>query len=501
LPSDSGVDPSNADLAVRFTAFSLVYDGLVGLRRTGGAAGLTLVPDLAVDLPRPSPDGLEYVFTLRRGIHYSNGAEVKPDDIRHGLQQELTLSGDTGRLMNIVGAPDCIRIKTVCDLSRGVEVDDNTFRIAFHLRVPDPDFLLKLTEPLFATPEGDPGVAATTPRPATGPYMIGEYRSHTRFTLVRNPQFQPWSVAAQPQGYPDEIEWTLKPDLTRAVQNVLAGITDADQRAHAAADYSTLLRTNPDHFRSDFTAWTIFLFLNTHVAPFDNPDVRKAINFAVDRNKIVDLVGGASSAAPTCQILPPNLPGYRRYCPYTANPTPDGMYHGPDFATASALVDRSRTRGMAVTVSSPWSDPPALATAHYVVRVLTRLGYKARFALSFGDSYFSGANPGQLGIALWAMDYPAPSNFFELLHCGANFAGRYCNPSADKLFIRALDTQRTDQVRADTVWATLDQTVTDDAAWLSLYNQRSTLVLSDRVGNYLSNPKYGPLYGQVWVVN
>ena len=199
LPSDSGIDPSNADLSANFTAYSLVYDGLVGLRRTGGAAGLTLVPDLALDLPRPSPDGLEYVFTLRRGIHYSNGAEVKPDDIRHGLQQELTLSENTGRLANIVGAPDCIRIKTVCDLSKGVEVDDNTFRIAFHLRAPDPDFLYKLTEPLFATPEGDPGVPATTPRPATGPYMIGEYRSRTTFTLVRNPQFHPGPSPRSPR--------------------------------------------------------------------------------------------------------------------------------------------------------------------------------------------------------------------------------------------------------------------------------------------------------------
>jgi ABC-type transport system substrate-binding protein len=47
----------------------------------------------------------------------------------------------------------------------------------------------------------------------------------------------------------------------------------------------------------------------------------------------------------------------------------------------------------------------------------------------------------------------------------------------------------------------LDRTLTDDAAWLSLYNPRSTIVLSDRVGNYQSNPKYGPLYGQAWVID
>jgi peptide/nickel transport system substrate-binding protein len=501
LPSDSesGVDPSNADAYARFTAYSLVYDGLVGLQRTGGAAGLTLVPDLATDLPQPSADGLTYVFRLRRGIQYSNGAKVKPDDIRHGLQQELTTSGEPERLANIVGAPACIRIKKVCDLSRGVVVDNENFRIAFHLRRPDPDFLYKLTEPLFATPVGEPGVLAKTPRPATGPYMISEYGKDRSFTLVRNPHFHPWSVAAQPDGYPDRIEWTFDPDAYRAVHNVRAGVNDADERASEAADYQTLRRTSPDRFPSAFTARRTYLFLNTHRTPFDNPDVRRAINFAVDRDTLVELVGGSSAAVPTCQILPTNLPGYRPYCPYTVNPSPDGGYHGPDFARASTLVKHSGTRGKSVTVTSGFPFPQAVATGKYVARVLIRLGYKARFALDPEENYFSRKNPAQLGIQMFLMDYPQPSSFFQTLHCGAEAPGRYCNPDADQLFDRALQTQRTDHVRAGALWAELDRTVTDDAAYLSLYNQKSSIVLSDRVGNYLFNPKYGPLFDQMWV--
>ena len=51
-----------------------VYDGLVAFRKAGGAQGETLVPDLAVTLPRPADGGTTYTFTLRRGIRYSTGA-------------------------------------------------------------------------------------------------------------------------------------------------------------------------------------------------------------------------------------------------------------------------------------------------------------------------------------------------------------------------------------------------------------------------------------------
>jgi ABC-type transport system substrate-binding protein/DNA-binding SARP family transcriptional activator/DNA-binding beta-propeller fold protein YncE len=500
MPNDSGIDPRSADTSFLFTAYSLVYDGLVGLRRTGGGAGLTLVPDLAEDLPEPSADGRTYVFTLRRGIRYSNGTEVKARDIKRGLQQELTLTEEKERLANIIGAPACIRAKTVCDLSKGVEVDDANYRIAIHLQTPDPDFLYRLTEPLFATPVGQPGVLATTPRPATGPYMIGEYKNADRFTLVRNPYFHPWSVAAQPEGYPDTIEWTLDHDTARAVHDVLAGRADVAQGASSAPDYRTLLHAHPDNFQSDFDAWIYSLFLNVHAAPFDDPDVRKAINFAIDRNAIVELVGGTSSAAPSCQILPTTLPGYRKYCPFTTNPSPDGSYHGPDFARAAALVARSGTRGMSVAVVNPFGkEPPYEAIAEYVVGVLDRLGYKARVGPETRGEYFSGANPAQLGIELWAADYPQPSNFFAELRCRSDHPGRYCNPAADKLFTHALATQRTDQVNADKLWAKLDQMLTSDAARLTLYDQRAATVVSDRVGNYQFNPKYGPLFGQMWV--
>jgi len=499
LPDWAGIDPTNGE-NVANSAFSLVYDGLVGMQRTGGASGLTLVPDLAVDLPRPSEDGKVYVFTLRRGIHYSTGAEVRPADIRRGVQQALTVYANPALFAGIVGASDCIRLKTKCELSKGVEIDDVAFRVVFHLREPDPDFLYKLTAPVYATPEASPGVPATKPRPATGPYMIGEYGKGKPFTLVRNPQFRQWSFAAQPDGYPDVIQWTRVPDRTRAVKDVLAGRADAEERQLDPDLHLALYRSNSSQFHSDFSAWTMYMFLNTKIAPFNDVRARKAINLAVDRNEIVRFFGGTTRAEATCQVLPANFPSHQRYCPYTINPSPDGGYHGPDLAGALKLVSKSPTRGMPVTVITPFDDPAALAACKYIASVLSKLGYKTRFEPRTEDlHYFERNNPGQIGLAGWGMDYPAPSTFFSTVSCSSDLPGHYCNHDADKLAHDALDKQNTDPPQAHQLWAKLDRMITADAAWLSLVNTQTTIVVSKRVGNYQSNARIGPLYGQMWV--
>jgi ABC-type transport system substrate-binding protein len=209
----------------------------------------------------------------------------------------------------------------------------------------------------------------------------------------------------------------------------------------------------------------------------------------------------------TCQVLPPQFPGHRPYCPYTKPPL-DGYYHGPDFAKAKQLIAASPYRGMAVTA---WNlnDPTSHAVSAYLVEVLNQLGFRAKqhelrkgnlddFTYIYGPSthtQFACCNG-------WGSDFPTPANFFTpaFLGCPAssNYFG-YCNPEVDRLTKQAQEAQAADPATANQRWAQIDRTVTDDAPMVFDVVGKSFVLTSARVGNYQSNLESGPLWDQMWV--
>jgi len=509
VPGFDSIDPANAYTNVTGGAESEVYDGLVGLHRTDGANGYTLVPDLATALPRPTDGGRTYVFTLRRGIRYSTGAEVKPGDFRRGVQQALTLLGGNPDLYaGIIGGRGCITQPKKCNLTAGITTDDATNQVVFHLQNPDPDFLYKLTELIFPTPAATPGVAAKKPVPGTGPYLISQYVNEKTFTLVRNPYFKRWSFAAQPDGYPDVITWQTTRDTRADLNALLSGATDLFSNASNLTPdlLAQVQHRDPLLFHSDFLANTSYEFFNTTIAPFKDARVRRAINLAVDRNRILALSGGAVRAAITCQVLPPDFPGYQPYCPYTVGAQASGTYQGPDLAQAQRLIQASGTRGMTVKIATFAGDPDN-RQGKYFAGLLASLGYHPVLHESRDTEYFDyigdPTNGVQLGEAGWNADYPAAGIFFlPNFSCSYDIAynqSQYCNAKADALAARALAAQGSDLGAATRLWTELDRFITDDAPWVPVLNEKRITLVSHRVHGYVSNPVLGPLFDQMWV--
>ena len=335
-------------------------------------------------------------------------------------------------------------------------------------------------------------------------------------TLVRNPYFHEWSHSAQPDGYPDRIVWRTGASTEAAVTAVEHG----KRRLHARRPrqptaysevqtrFASQLHVNPNDV-------TILMGLNTRVAPFNDLRVRRALNYAIDRARLASLLGQESR--PTCQLLPPYIPGYQRYCPYTLNPNPAGTWSAPDLAKAQALIATSGTRGTPITIWSPRAPylTDFTTAGRYLVALLDRLGYPARIKTfdakhaasfaRFGDS----RTRVQAFLLVPGPNYPAASEFLgpQSNSCQSFVPNsisnanplEFCDPQFDTTVRSALAAEAARSPTATALWAKADRQFTDQAPIVPFVTPSITDLVSHRVGNYQYNPQLGVLIDQLWV--
>ena len=498
------IDPALAYSFESWSALAMTNDGLVGFRRVGGVAGTELVPDLAAALPAPGDGGRTYTFRLRDGIRYSNGRAVQPQDFRRAIERVFEIqpvSPGASYYGGIVGTDAC-KPGRRCDLSRGIVADGVAGTVTFRLRAPDGDFLTKLALPWAvavpaATPGRNIGVKAV---PATGPYKVAK-TGKTGTTFVRNARFRPWSEDAQPEGYPNRIVWRYLDDPLKtkeAVQQVVRGAEDVAASVVpplGKADIDELATRYPAQLRMSTAPTTFFYFLNTRRPPFDDVRVRRAVNYALDRKAFAAALGRA--VAPTCQILPPNHPSYRKTCPYGA-----GGVAGQD--RARQLVRASGTAGQRIEL---WAPRPQATATEILVQALESLGYRTRVRYFVGASdYFPRLEQArtrpQMGFFAWVADFPSESGFIPpLFSCKAvasNPSG-FCDPSIDRAFGRAAAVQSQNPPEGHALWQRIERRILDAAPIVPTHNARLVSFVSKRVGNFQFHPQFGVLLAQLWV--
>lgn len=493
--------------------YQAAYDGLLAFKKVGGDGSFDVVPDLAEAMPEVSNDGKTYTFTLRKGVMFSDGKPVTVQDVAASFTRIFTVSSPTAGTFysGILGADACLKTPTTCDLSKGVVVDPATNKVVINLAAPDPELIFKLSVPHAAIlpASAPPKDAGNKPIPTTGPYMFESYDPNKALTMVRNPHFTQWSAEAQPQGYADSIVEKFGLTVEAAVTQVQNGQADwvfdpppADRLEELGTKYADQVHVNP------LTAFW-YLPLNVNLPPFDNVKARQAVNYAIDRNAVVKLYGGTQLAQPVCTILPPGFPGHEDSCQYTK----DGgnTWTAPDLDKAKQLVQESGTAGQAVGVVVT-DDEVNQAIGQYVVSLLNTLGYKATLKPISSNIQFTyiqnTKNKVQVSLSQWYQDYPAASDFLNILFSCASFTpgsdssiniSGYCDKGNDARMQQALVTQRTDEDKANQQWAQVDQDLMKEAVVVPLFTPKLIDFTSKRTGNYQFSRQFYMLVSQLWV--
>lgn len=512
------LDPQITYSAQFIDLLATVHDGLTGYRKVRGTGGDEVVADLAEALPAPQDDGRTWVFTLRRGVRFSDGREVTVDDVAASMQRLFRIGSPTaGSFYSaIVGAKACMSHPEGCTLEGGVVADRVARTVTFHLTEPDTEFLQKLAFTHASvlpagTPDRDMG---NTPIPGTGPYRIVSYDPNGMMVLDRNPYFRLWSEEAQPDGYVDRIEYTFGIPDEAQVTAIENGQYDwmydpipLDRLGELGARYVGQVHVEP-HPKVYFAP------MNVNIPPFSNEKARQAVNYAMGRKAMVIFYGGPALARPLCDMIPSAIPGHTDSCPYSLGADfdhPAPRWEAPDLARARQLVTESGTAGQKVTVVVGNSSVE-LAMGNYLRNTLEQIGYRASVRPLNAGIMFSyiqnSSNNVQISIKSWAADYPSPSNFLDdLLGCenfhpgsdsSINMPG-FCDHAIQAVMDRARsDTSLSAEQTLD-LWREADRALMRRSPIAPLIETNTVALTSARVGNFFYTHVYELLFSKIWV--
>jgi peptide/nickel transport system substrate-binding protein len=500
LATDTGIDYLDPGLSYTPEGWSVlwnVYLPLLGYRHVNGPGGATIVPYLARELPKVSADGKTYTLVLRTGLKYSNGAPVRASDFKATIERDYRLdSPGVAFFSNIVGAVEYSRTKK--GAIAGIASDDATGQITIHLLAPQADFENVLASDFAALVPANAPASDTSihPLPATGPYMIKSYQPNDKIVETRNPYFDPAAAGGNvPAGNADSVVWDVVSDDGTALQRVIGGQDDWDgYHSIPPGQLSAVQRKYGKQIRRYVPPNTYYFFMNTRVPPFTSLQVRRAVNYAIDRSALVKLYEGL--AVPTENVLPPTYLQYKKH-----------DFYPHDLAKAKRLVAQSSFKGMQVTVWSHQFGPDSKASA-YLVGVLNSLGFKAKEKIVNSAVYWATigneATKAQIGFADWFQDYPHPLDWFDVLLNGRKitktYNSNYANfndPSVNAEIGALRSHVLTGAVNRE--WARLDATAMRQAPWAPFLNRQFTDFFSKRIdlACYVNQVVYGFDYATI----
>lgn len=279
--SPAGLDPH---IVTAFTSFQVV-NGTVYEALTEVGPDLRIRPALAESW-EVSDDGLTYTFTLREGVTFHDGSAMTAEDVVASIERVKS---------EAIGSPLASRVAAV-ESARAV--DERTVEVT--LSEPSAPFLTQLASVAIVPSEYQADAESLQQQPVgTGPFAFEEWQPNNYILLTANEDY--WREDLPKL---EGVRFNIVPEsATRQV-----GIASGQYQMLPNIDAATALQlqgrpgvTLQDTLELSYT----LLGMNTSKPPFDDPKVRQAVNYALDREAIVQaaLFGAGVAAGPLSPAL------------------------------------------------------------------------------------------------------------------------------------------------------------------------------------------------------
>ncbi|MDR2071165.1 MAG: ABC transporter substrate-binding protein [Treponema sp.] len=370
-----------------------VFEGLVKPDTSGG-----LEPALAESYAIEQA-GQVYIFTLRQGVKFHDGSDVTPEDVEFSLKTAIET-----KFAGLDGI-DTVEI-----------TGDRKIRIV--LKSPDVEYLTNLTVGIVPRNNPDREKRAI----GTGPFIIESYTPQQSLVMVKNPNY--WK-----KGLPhlDKVTYVFVADSDALLLALQGGSVDA-----GSVTGSLIEQLNPGAFTfvPAPSNSVQLLALNNAVKPLDDVRVRQALNYAVDRQEIID-AAFYGHGEPSGSALIPGLSRY--YEPSLKNPYP------LDIAKAKSLLAAAGyEKGFSLEITVPSNYTMHVDTAQVIVNQLAKIGVSGRIKLVDWPTWLSETYQGrQYEATIISVDAPtiSPRGFLARYHSASrsNFVN-FKSPDYDRVY-------------------------------------------------------------------
>jgi len=490
------IDPQLASVLTGAQVAVLMYDSLTDTDAAGN-----LVPASAAKWTT-ADSGKTWVFTLKKGLKFSNGEPVLPSSFKRGMERAANpaTASEVAYHLDLIEGKKAMDAKTATTLS-GVVANDKALTLTVTLTIPFGGYPAIASHPVYSPIPKSMATADVKVEEqgvklvGNGPYMLKEQISKQAggsVKLIRNPKY------AGKKGTLAEIDFIITKDVNAAYNSFQSGqglsaAVPAGQYKAAAAQYGeqglgTVLGTD---------YWG-FNWEDPIVGGAKNVLLRKAIVKATDKGQISEVIY-QGQRKPTDQLVPVGIPG---------RTTGLGLGTARDLAGAKADFAAWQAAGgkidtpirISYNEGSNWDK-----VANIMVANLKEAGIDAKLDPFPADgTYFSKMRKGagQIIRAGWFADYVLYDNFMYPLLDTASIDGdnleRYSNPKFDDLVSKARSTA--DPKASAALYSQAEKiALTDDAVIMPTVNRASNMVFSPKVKNMKVTPLGFVLYQDITI--